>query len=127
MNILTKIAAPALAATLAIAVAAPASAAPRFENGQALRSEIAQLDRQVDRALYRHQIDRREARLLERKVDRLQHTWRSYARGGFTRAELRQLDKQVDTVKWQLAKEIREGHRDRYERREHDTKRTARR
>ncbi|MBD3730048.1 MAG: hypothetical protein IE933_10110 [Sphingomonadales bacterium] len=117
-----KIAAPALAATLAataaIAVAAPASAAhidnSRFDTGRAQRTEIAQLDRQVDAALYRHQIDRREAAQLGTKVDRLEVTWRQYARGGFTRGELKALDARIDQVKWQLAKEIRDGKHDSY-------------
>jgi septal ring factor EnvC (AmiA/AmiB activator) len=98
----TKIVASALAASLALGVAVPAAAAPWNAPGQ-LRSEIAQLDRQVRQAEARRVISQREAAQLDRQVDRLQDTYRFYARGGFTRSELSQLDRQVDQVKRQLA------------------------
>lgn len=107
MNILTKIAAPALAATLALGVAAPASAA-HFDKPAEIKQDIRQLDRQIDRALMRHQITRQEAYRFNAAVDRLEYRWRVFARGGFTRTELNKLDRQVDMLKIQLQREIRD-------------------
>ena len=92
------IAAP-LALAAAVAVGTPASAAPWNSAGQ-IRSEIAQLDRQVDRL---H--DRR----LENQVDRLQALYRGYARGGFTRGELQRLDSQLSAVRAQVYARSRDG------------------
>ncbi len=71
MKFTAKIAASALAASLAMGVAVPASAAVWDKPGE-LRSEIAQLDRQIDRAEARRTISRREAAQLNAQVDRLQ-------------------------------------------------------
>jgi hypothetical protein len=91
------IAAPLALAAVA-AVATPASAASRTDAGQ-IRSEIAQLDRQVDRL---RGLSPREEQRLESRVDRLQALYRGYARNGFTRSELRQLDGQLSAVKAQV-------------------------
>lgn len=107
MNTKMKIAAPALAAMLAIGIAAPASAAHNTAPGN-LRSDIAQLDRQIDRALARHQITYREAARLNARVDQLQYSFRQYARGGFTNWELNRLEQRVDAVKFQLARDKRD-------------------
>lgn len=110
MNTKMKIAAPALAAMLAVGIAAPASAAHNTAPGN-LRSDIAQLDRQIDRALARHQITYREAARLNARMDQLQYSFRQYARGGFTNWELNRLEQRVDEVKFQLARDKRD---DRY-------------
>lgn len=104
-----KIVASALAASLALGIAAPASAAV-FNPGQ-LRQEIAQLDNRIDRAEARRTISHREAQQLERQVDRLQDAFRSYARGGFSRYELASLNNQIESVKRQLRAERRDGDR----------------
>ena len=116
-----KIVASALAASLALGVAAPASAAAWNAPGQ-LRQEIAQLDHKIDRAEANRTISRREAQQLDRQVDRLQDAFRSYARGGFTRYELASLNNGIDQVKRQLRAERRDSDRhadygrfDRYE------------
>ena len=116
----TKIVASALAASLALGVAVPASAAV-WNPGQ-LRQEINQLDRQIDRAEARRSISQREARQLDRQVDRLEEAFRAYARGGFTRYELASLNNGVDRVRIQLRQEradrdrrADEGRFDRYE------------
>ena len=111
MNRLTKWIAPALAASLALGAAVPASAAQweghrnshGYENG--IGREIAQLDRQVDIAKARHQISWREAANFERKVDQLQRLYRIYSRNGLSRTELRVLDSRVDLVKRDLARQ----------------------
>ena len=69
-------------------------------------TEIAQLDRQIDRAQERRLISPREADRLERKVDQLQDLHARYARNGLTRAEERILDQRINTVKRQIASEV---------------------
>lgn len=88
------IAAPLALAAMA-AVATPASAAQWNDPGQ-IRSQIAQLDRQVDRL---HGLSPREEQRLENRVDRLQALYRSYARGGFTRNELQRLNGELSAVR----------------------------
>ncbi|MDD3798713.1 MAG: hypothetical protein PHE36_05990 [Novosphingobium sp.] len=94
------------AAPLALAAAAtlatPATAESRPQNGVQVRQEIAQLDRQIDRARARHTISVREAARLHGQVDRLENLYARYARNGLTRAELRTLDNRIDRVKRQL-------------------------
>jgi hypothetical protein len=110
MNIVNKIVGSALVASLALGVAAPASAAT-WGQGNALRQQIAQLDRQVDRAKDTHRLSNREAASLSWQVNRLDATWRSYARGGFTGIEVRTLDRQIDAVKRDLSRQARDGNR----------------
>ena len=118
MKTVTKIVAPALAAGLLAGVAAPASAAVYDRPGE-LRRDISQLDNRIDRAEARRTISKREAAQLERQVDRLEQTWRAYARGGFTRYELASLERGVDSIERQLVSERRDDNRwgnDRYRR-----------
>ena len=110
MKTVTKFAASALVASLALGAAVPAAAAVYDRPGQ-LRAEIAQLDRQIDRAEDRRIISRREAAQLNAQVDRLESMFRSYARGGFTRYELAALDSRIDAVKRQIAVQGRDGDR----------------
>jgi hypothetical protein len=92
-----------LAAPLALAAGAlfstPAAAAWHTNPGQ-LRAEIAQLDRQIDR---KPGVSNREERVLERRVDRLQDLYRSYARHGFNRFELQSLEREIASVRAALA------------------------
>jgi septal ring factor EnvC (AmiA/AmiB activator) len=91
-----------LAAPLALAaaglLATPASAA-RWNSASQIRAEIAQLDRQVDRA---RGLSPREEQRLERKVDQLQSLYRSFARNGLNRAEISALNSRIETVRNQL-------------------------
>ena len=110
---------PVLFAALAAGTALPASAAV-YANGNQLRRDISQLDRQIDRARDRHVISGREAASLQSRVHTLDATWRAYARGGFTRAETRSLVNRIDQVKRDFARQAtdRNGRPgDRYERR----------
>jgi peptidoglycan hydrolase CwlO-like protein len=109
MNIANKLVASALAASLALGIAAPASAA--VFNAGSMRQEIAQLDNQINRAEARRTISRQEAQRLDRQVDRLQDVFRVYARGGFTRYELASLNNQIANVKSQLRTERRDDNR----------------
>jgi uncharacterized coiled-coil DUF342 family protein len=90
-----------LAAPLALALgsllATPASAQGwNHANPAQLRSEISQLDRQIDRT---RGLSNREERALERRVDQLQSLYRNYARGGFTRAEVQSLQREIASVR----------------------------
>ena len=109
MTTANKLVASALAASLALGIAAPASAA--VFNAGSLRQQIAQLDNQIDRAEARRTISHREAQSLDRQVDRLQDMFRAYARGGFTRYELANLHNRIDQVKRQLKLERRDDDR----------------
>src|SRR6476469_3648249 len=104
-----KIVASALAASLALGITVPASAA--VFNPGSLRAEIAQLGNQIDRAEARRTISHREAQQLERQVDRLQDSFRAYARGGFTRYELASLNNGVAQVRNQLQVQPWDGNR----------------
>jgi hypothetical protein len=92
------------AAPLALAVGAvlatPAAAAS-WNPGQ-LRSEISQLDRQIDRAQRSGDLNRNEASRLRDQVDNLQSLYARYARGGFNRGELATLNQRVDAVQGRL-------------------------
>jgi len=105
MNKLTKLIAPALAVSLTLGAAVPASAAVFFNNGANVKAQIAQLDRQVDIAKARHQLTRQESASLTNQVDRLQSLYRSYSRNGLTRAELLTLNSRIDTVKRDLVRQ----------------------
>jgi hypothetical protein len=101
-----------LAAPLALAVAGllatPASAA-RWSTSSQIRAEIAQLDRQVDRA---RGLSQREEQRLERKVDQLRSLYRGYARNGLNRAEINALSGRIDNLRNDLARQShdRNGH-----------------
>ncbi|MBO0749326.1 MAG: hypothetical protein J2O44_02700 [Porphyrobacter sp.] len=92
-------------------LATPASATP-WNNGNQIRAEIAQLDRQIDRT---RGLSQREQQQLHREVSRVQALYRSYARGGFTRSELQTLDRAVGAVKADIARQSHDanGHKHR--------------
>jgi len=105
MNKLTKLIAPALAVSLTLGAAVPASAATFFNYGANVKVEIAQLDRQIDIAKARHQLSWQESASLDKQVDRLQKLYRTYSRNGLTRAEARVLENQIGSVKQDLARQ----------------------
>jgi hypothetical protein len=88
------------AAPLALAagamLATPASARGWNNEGNNLRAQIAQLDSQVD---HTRGLSNREERALEKRVDRLQKLYRSYARHGFTRTEVQTLQREIASVR----------------------------
>ena len=105
MNRSSKLIASALAASLALGAAIPATAAP-FQGAGNIRQQIAQLDRKVERAESRHLISRQEAQRLDRLVNQVQNLHASLARNGLSRAELRVLDQRIDTVERKIDREI---------------------
>jgi hypothetical protein len=104
-----------IAAPLALAAGAllttPASAA-RWNSASQIRAEIAQLDRQVDRA---RGLSPREEQRLERKVDQLRSLYRGYARNGLNRAEINALSGRIDNLRNDLFRQSndRNGRNDR--------------
>ena len=102
-----------LAAPLALAAGAlltsPASAASYKSPGQ-IRSEINQLDRQIDRS---RGLTSAEERQLTRRIDQVQSLYRTYSRNGFSRAELSVLSTRVDVIRNQLYRQANDRNRDR--------------
>ena len=115
MKKLTGIAAAAVMAATAAGIAAIPTAAsaqisiqfgtPQFWTGErvnAIRNQIWQLDRQIQRAEQRRTITNREARMLNRQVRNLQNRYNAYARNGLNFQEVRYLHTQVNQVRQQL-------------------------
>lgn len=84
-----------------------------WDNSRDLRSQINQLDREVDRAQNRRLISNREAQRLDREVNQLERLHAQYARNGFSRVELRTLENRIDQVQRMVRNEIndRDGRR----------------
>lgn len=119
MRKITKIVAPALIAAMGLGVAMPASAAApyhrttpvridnaRFDNNAraafALRSQIDELQRMVNRNDRRDRISEREARGLRQDVWQLRRDFNAYSRNGLSDREARTLQFRVDRVKAKL-------------------------
>jgi len=127
MKTLTKLAAPALAAALALSVAAPAQArdaGPGFHKGSpsarymdefrphampgkrfgnfGFRAEIADLQRDIERAAALHRISWREAQGLRKEANRLERMYWSYSRGGLNHRELAKLDYKLAKLRMAL-------------------------
>lgn len=105
MKTLKTLIAPALAASLLAGFAVPASAATWTVRSD-IRGEIAQLDRQIDRARFTRQISPREAAGLARQVDQLHRLYALYSRGGLTRYEQAALDRRIDAIRFDLARQV---------------------
>jgi hypothetical protein len=73
-----------------------------------IRSDIAQLQRDINRAERRGTISHREARALTRKADNLKALHARYARGGLTAYEMRTLDARLKNVRVALREERRD-------------------
>ena len=132
MPSLSKIIAPALASTLAAALALggalPAQAASYDRHGQPgryvdnhrpadryaasrnalIRADINDLRRDIDRAAARRLISQREAAGLRRDAVQIQRLYASYARGGLSGWELQSLQRKVDGIHFALRREARD-------------------
>ena len=113
MRKLTKIVAPALFASLALGAAMPAQAYPTHNGNASIASEIAQLQRAVNRSDRRDRISEREAASLQRDMWRLKQQYRAFSRNGLSRHEYRILDRRIDTIraKLQVERHDRDRHR----------------
>lgn len=118
MKKITALAASALMAASALgAVAIPATAnaqvtirfgAPGYwtpERSGAIRNQIWDLDRAVDRAARNRTITPREARSLRRDVANLRNQFQIYNRNGLTFQEVRVLQGRVNSVRARLRME----------------------
>jgi hypothetical protein len=75
------------------------------ERTNAIRQQIWQLDRQIDRAERRREISRNEARQLKRQVNQLRNQYNRFARNGLTFQEVRYLQDGVNRVRVRLRAE----------------------
>ncbi|WP_126174234.1 hypothetical protein [Altericroceibacterium xinjiangense] len=91
--------APLSLAASALLLATPVSAASVSRDAGQLRSEITQLDRQVQK---QNGSSRKGTAGLARQVDQLQNLYRSYSRNGFTRPEIRTLTARIESVRSQV-------------------------
>ena len=76
-----------------------------------IRSEINDLNRQINRAEERRTISKREANTLKRDVTQVQRLYTSYARNGLSRDETRTLQNRVDRIQSALKKHSRDNRR----------------
>jgi hypothetical protein len=105
-----KIAFLIIAASAALS-AMPASAQvwkaqPRVQ--QEIRSDINQLQNQIQRAQQRHTISAREATGLRREATNIRQTFARYNRNGLDRNEVRTLQNQVNNLRQRLRLERRD-------------------
>ncbi|MDE8653084.1 hypothetical protein [Novosphingobium album (ex Liu et al. 2023)] len=114
---LTRIVAPALVAALGLGAAMPATAfaADRHTpvRNAAIRTDINDLNRDIDRAAARRTISAREAASLKRDASQVRYLYGQYSRNGLTVAETRTLQARVDRIHIALRAERRDrdGHR----------------
>ena len=121
MKTIIRYAAPSLAALSGLALAMPAQAhdsqsgrndhSSRYEANHryapsSIRSDIAQLKRDINRAEQRRFISHREAMRLDSQVRRLERNYAVSARNGLSRAELASLQRQVRSVQFSLRAEM---------------------
>jgi hypothetical protein len=86
-----------------IAVAVPASAAPRhYNHGGQIERQLDNITSRVQRAESRGAISRREASVLLRRADQIDRLKNRYARNGLSRGELADLQRQVQGLQQQL-------------------------
>lgn len=101
---LTRIIAPALIATMALGAAMPAQAYTPAR-AHAIRGEIVDLQRAVDRLDGRYRISEREAFALRRDVRQLNDQFRFFNRNGLSNAEYRALERRISAVRAKLRHE----------------------
>ena len=93
---------PALAAAVALGSVAPASARSTPVRADGIRSEIAELQRAVNRNDNRDRISEREAAGLRRDVAALQSQFRAFNRDGLSNWEIRTLDNRIQHIRARL-------------------------
>jgi hypothetical protein len=127
MKKITALAASAVMAATALgAVAMPTAAsaqvtirfgAPGYwtpERSNAIRQQIWNLDRQIDRAAQRGTLSRREAMGLRRDVANLRNQYQIYNRNGLNFQEVRILQQRVNNVRTRLRLERADWDREDY-------------
>lgn len=97
---------PALLASMAVgAVSAEARTPARAE---AIRNQIAQLDRAVDRSDERDRISEREAAGIRRDIRDLRWQFRNYNRDGLNNREMSLLESRIHSIRARLHMERRD-------------------
>lgn len=110
MNAKTLIAALALAASLA---ATPAMAKSTPQRAEAIRNQIENLQRDVNRNDNRDRISEREAAALRSDVASLQSQFRTFNRNGLDNREMVTLERRIQNIRGRLHVERKDhdGHR----------------
>lgn len=114
MRKFTKIVAPALIAAIGLSAVAPAIAeAAPYQRHQAarhydIRSDIAGLRADIDRAAARRTISQREANGLRNQAVQVQRLYAQYSRGGLSAQETRVLESRINAVRMALHMERRD-------------------
>ncbi|QYU68803.1 hypothetical protein J4558_01230 [Leptolyngbya sp. 15MV] len=114
MNTKNRLVASAIAMTLALGVAVPASA-QSYNSGHQFRQQIAQLEHRVDRT---RGLSNREARQLDRQIAQLKTQYNRFARGGFDRRESQAMQRMIADVRYNIAQQARDNN-NRYARNNH--------
>ena len=110
--------APAVLALGAL-LSTPAAAATG-NNPNSVRSEIAQLDRQIDQA---RGLSNHQERQFANSINRLQQQYRNFARGGFNRSEIATLNRGIENLRTDLFHAKADSHRSDYRGDRHDDRR----
>jgi septal ring factor EnvC (AmiA/AmiB activator) len=92
----------AIAGLATLAIAMPAAAASTPARANAVRNQIAELDRRINRNDNRDHISEREAAGLRNDVDRLQNQFRDFNRNGLSNGEYRTLQGRIDDIRTRL-------------------------
>lgn len=103
MRKLNSILIPAAAVAMAFgATAAQAQMGWTPGRSNAIRNQIEELDRRIDRNDNRNRISEREARGLRRDVRNLRYQFRDFNRNGLSRGEWSTLQRRIDNVRYRL-------------------------
>jgi hypothetical protein len=97
---------PALLASMAVGTVSAEARTPG--RAEAIRAQIAQLDRAVDRSDGRDRISEREAAGIRRDVRDLQWQFRNYNRGGLNNREMALLESRIHSIRARLHMERRD-------------------
>lgn len=95
---------PVLAAAVLFAGASEAMARTP-QRAEAIRHQIEELRREVNRSDNRDRVSEREAYGLRRDIDQLQRQFRDYNRDGLSNREMRTLETRIHTLRARLHNE----------------------
>lgn len=97
---------PALLASMAVGTVSAEARTPA--RAEAIRTQIAQLDRAVDRSDGRDRISEREAAGIRRDVRDLRWQFRNYNRNGLNNREMHALESRIRSIRARLHMERRD-------------------
>jgi hypothetical protein len=99
---------PTAAAALVLSTAAAAQQGWTPGRSNAIRNQIEELDRRIDRSDNRNRISEREAAGLRRDVRNLRFQFRDFNRNGLSRGEWNTLQRRIDGIRVRLRIERRD-------------------